>query len=197
MPRGLTMWMPFFRYSLLLLIHLGTALLASEVSGASVSRDVLTVTGWTSYTLQITASTSNPTKASSTVVDSANWRRVGDSMEISYSYGHTNSAGAGAGSGTYLFSLPSGYSIDSSKILVSTSSIAGGSAGKAVAYVSGVVSGLATGFVWPYDSTHLALAVTDQNSTFGAITDSFGSLSGATASYQFLAAVPISGWSTR
>lgn len=78
------------------------------------------VTDWTSYTLTVGATTTPPTKNGSPVVDKAMWRRVGDSMEVVWEYSQT-SAGS-AGSGTYLFPIPSGYTIDTAKVTVDTGS---------------------------------------------------------------------------
>lgn len=65
----------------------------------------------------ITATTSDP--AYGTVAQNvAYWRRVGDSMEIMWDYRQT--VAGSAGSGSYLFNLPSGYSIDTGKLGAST-----------------------------------------------------------------------------
>ena len=79
--------------------------------------DAPIVSEWEPYTLNITAVTSDPTKGT-TSVDQAYYRRVGDSMEIKFDYAQTTTGTAG--SGVYLFSVPSGYTIDSSKIDIST-----------------------------------------------------------------------------
>jgi hypothetical protein len=74
------------------------------------------VSPWTQYTQAITGTISNPTKATSPVLDNAYWRRVGDSVEISYIYNGGVGTGAAAGSGIYLFPLPNSIQADSSKI---------------------------------------------------------------------------------
>ena len=76
-----------------------------KVVDPDASRDTATMTAWTSFAMTITATTTNPTKATTTVVDQAYWRRVGDCMEISYVYGHINNAGASVGGGDISFFL--------------------------------------------------------------------------------------------
>lgn len=66
----------------------------------------------------ITATTTNPTKGT-IVLDKMRSRRVGDSLELEIDYAQTLTGGV-AGSGTFLFALPSGLSMDTSKITAST-----------------------------------------------------------------------------
>lgn len=68
------------------------------------------MTDWVSYTPVVTGSTSNPT-----VTATGNWRRIGDSAEIIM-----NVSGSANGSGYYTFSLPSGLSMDTNKVTLST-----------------------------------------------------------------------------
>lgn len=75
---------------------------------------------WEEFPMTIEGATSNPTKASSPTDDKAFWRRVGDQMEITYYYQHTSNTGAAAGSGDYFFNLPSGYTMDTNKVGVSS-----------------------------------------------------------------------------
>ena len=70
------------------------------------------ITPWTSFTMSITGSTSNPTKGTVSV-DKAYYKQIGDSLEITYTIIQT-AAGA-AGSGVYLYNLPSGYLINSAR----------------------------------------------------------------------------------
>lgn len=162
-------------------------------NGIPPLRDTATVTAWASYSMTIGGSTTAPTKASSPSVDSAMWRRVGDSMEITYVYRHTNNSGAAAGSGTYLFSLPSGYSIDSNKVSVTTSNSINSLLGSA----KGISSSEFLGYVWAYSSTQLAICITSTSSAFGQSVGSGPSpMDGSSVAYSFTASVPISGWST-
>lgn len=146
-------------------------------------------TNWTAFTVTITGSTSNPTKGT-VATDAAFWRRVGDSMEIVYSYRQT---GAGAsGSGTYLFSIPGGHTIDTTK----TTSSAGnqGRASVGAAHSSDGTNNY-TGYVQVHNTTNLNV-VTD-NGTNGAtaiVSNTNSPLGNASAQYSFLAKVPIVGW---
>ena len=63
--------------------------------------------------LDIGATTTAPTKGTATV-DQVWYRRVGGNMEVRYEYKQTT-AGT-AGSGDYLFKIPGGYSVDTTKI---------------------------------------------------------------------------------
>lgn len=72
-------------------------------------------TDWQSFTPTLN------TGVRGTNTELAYWRRVGDSMEILYTYKQT---GAGtAGSGTYTWSIPAGYTIDTSKLVTGTASV--------------------------------------------------------------------------
>lgn len=144
-------------------------------------------TDFQTYTLTITGTTSNPS-VGTTTLNSAKWRRIGDSMEILYQM-KTTGGGAG-GSGTYLFNLPPGYSIDTSKITADTGGVSiVGSAGNDSAPANGGRLGVA--FV--YDTTHLAIG-TVQGTTNGLTVGSgFAPLGGAMA-YTISARVPITGW---
>jgi microcystin-dependent protein len=64
------------------------------------------------YPLTIGATTTPPTKGT-IVQDIATWTRRGDKMAWNYRY--KQSSAGGAGSGSYLFPLPSGFTIDTTK----------------------------------------------------------------------------------
>lgn len=75
--------------------------------------DRKTETGWVDAgTMTVTATTTNPNKATSPDIDKVVWRRVGDSAEIIWRYKQSNITGASAGSGTYLVALPSSLTAD-------------------------------------------------------------------------------------
>jgi len=87
--------------------------------------------GWTNFgPITITGTTSNPTKATTTVYDEFWARRNGENLDISMRYYHTSATGAAAGSGDYLFAIPAatGCQIDSSKVRFYTTVITAGSA---------------------------------------------------------------------
>jgi hypothetical protein len=138
---------------------------------------------WQQFTMSITGSTSNPTKGT-TSLDKAYWRRVGDSMEIRYEYRQTV-AGA-SGTGNYIFNLPSGYSMDTNKITVTTPYQQ--SLGDAVGYNGTTVYALN---VAAHNSTSFTLYNAAANSQVGS---AFIPLGNADASYGFQAIVPIAGW---
>ena len=74
------------------------------------------ISGWSLYPLTIGATTTAPAKATTTTTDIAQWRRIGSDMEITYHYTATTLTGSTAGTGTYLYPLPSGYTVDTTKI---------------------------------------------------------------------------------
>lgn len=75
--------------------------------------DRKTSTPWTAYSLTIGADTTAPTLGT-TSVNTAMWKREGDSIKIKYSVMQTT-VGVG-GSGIYLFPLPAGIVIDTTKL---------------------------------------------------------------------------------
>lgn len=153
------------------------------------------VTDWQPYNLVIGATTTAPTPGT-IVINSAEWRRIGDSMEITYNF-QQSSAGT-AGSGTYLFPLPGGYSIDTNK-LTPTTTIYGTVVGSASYGDSGGTDG-SVGSVKVYNSTNLAVnAITSTTaaSKHALMSSSISPLSGAaTIGISFTALVPIVGWAS-
>jgi hypothetical protein len=157
--------------------------------GPQISSMGPAMSDWTSFTMVVTGSTTNPTKGTASI-DEARWRRVGDSMEIVYTY---DQSGAGTtGSGDYLFALPTGYSIDTTKRGVGTNN-ADYVVGSASVWQSGNVNSSA-GWAKTYDSTHLSIGFTNFNANLGSGNVPFGSASRTVIS--FVALVPISGWSS-
>lgn len=151
--------------------------------------NLVALTNWTSFTMSIEGTSSNPAKASSPDVDKAYWRRVGDSMEIQYNY--RQSASGGAGSGIYLFSIPSGYAIDTSKVDAGADGLTGCVGSASIASGS---EGNAKGTVNVYDSTHLMLTGVS-STTYYVVQSSTYDLSDSLIKYSFRAVVPIVGWS--
>lgn len=159
---------------------------ASEVAAQTLLPPI--ISDWVLYTLSLTGATSNPTKGT-VVRDKAYWRRVGDTMEIRYEY--QQSAAGSTGSGTYKFGLPSGYTIDTNKVTVSTTNI-GVCLGPCHIFSS--ASGTAVyGAVEAYDTSNLML-VTGTGGT--PVSSTSFDLGAATVYYSFEARVPISGWSS-
>lgn len=143
---------------------------------------------WTSYSLSISGTTTNPTKGTTTQ-DTAFWRRVGDSMEMRYDYAQTV-AGAD-GSGTYLFSIPAGLTIDTAKIgavnTICSAVVGDGFVAYSTVIYQTNVAVYDTGNVFLPSAT----AVNGTQTLFGSAT---GGLANATVQYSFRAKVPIDGW---
>lgn len=153
------------------------------------------VTDKQAFTMVVTGTTTNPTFGTQ-VVNTATWRRVGDCMEISWQY-RQSTAGT-AGSGSYLFALPSGYVIDTSKLNVTgvAPSILLAQTVVGAAGVAGSGNQF-TGYVAAYDSTRLYMSVgndTINPTQFGSSTSQ--NFSTAAFYLSFTAVVPILGWSS-
>lgn len=153
---------------------------------------------WMPYTIEIKGTSSDPTKGT-VVYDKAYWRRVGDTVEITYEY--YQSAGGSSGSGQYVFSLPPGLRIDLDKLTSNAASPGSQSLG------FGVIDNFAT-------NLHVNV-VYDVTETFGGVGGGFrlfhntgdstqpvfvGStahdLGTATIQYGVKAFFPIKGWSS-
>lgn len=149
---------------------------------------------WTAYTMTIGATTTAPTKATTRLTDQAYWRRVADSMEITYNISWSSNSGANAGSGTYLFPLPTG-AIDTAKIAVSGTETAVGFARAADG------SNKFIGQAIVYNTTNFLLSGkysapgTTSSLTDIAIGSTGFNLANSGSTYiNFQARVPISGW---
>ncbi len=174
--------------------------LADNIFDAAIS------TPWTSYTLVVGATTTPPT-AGTVVTNQAKWRRIGDSMEISYTF-QQSSAGT-AGTGAYLYPLPTGYTIDTTKLTLPTTLAAATTLNSGATSVgNGTIANqtvAGTNFssvlsVSPYNSTNLTLAWTStsagQQYPIGSSTGAVGTLNNTVVYMSFTAKVPIVGWST-
>jgi hypothetical protein len=154
--------------------------------------DIQNTTDWTSYSLVIDAVTTAPTLGA-TGYNNARWRRVGDSMEIRYELKQTT-AGT-AGSGVYLFPLPSGHVIDTSKLTTAN----GPQVTVGHAWVANNANASADasriGTVSAYDSSNLTIYSVSPTDTPSAIGSTTLALGGADILYSFTATVPIIGWS--
>ena len=155
------------------------------------------ITSWTSFTMSIEGTTTNPSKASSPDIDAAYWRRVGDSMEIVYTYKHSSTTGAGNGSGGWKFMLPGSYTIDTAKISTAAAGI-----GVHIAGVCGTCA-IAYGTNYPQGTVHacdsadavlLCVANSSSNPTVQADVANWGIANDASYQISFRAVVPISGW---
>jgi hypothetical protein len=141
----------------------------------------------TSFSMSITATTSNPTKNATD--ETASWRRDRDCMEIFYTY-RSNAAGA-AGSGTYLFGIPNSRVIDTTKIQATSSAFRGYCGGASI----GNNSANYVAYVRAYDTTNLSIYYDQTAATSVALGSGNVSLGIAnTVVYSFYAKVPIVGW---
>jgi hypothetical protein len=149
------------------------------------------IQNWGSYSLTIGAVTTPPTPGSGATKTAVS-RRIGDSIEIHFEYSQSN-AGNG-GSGIYLFPIPSGLSIDTTKIPVNTNGVS-----STVGVSSGNYGGGSprSGVVVAYNSTNLAMAlVGSSGNTFLVSSSAYDLGSNSNVQYSFTAIVPIVGWSS-
>lgn len=145
------------------------------------------LSGGEEYTLTIGGSTASPTLGT-TSVNQAFHSRIGDKMMIQY---HLDQDTAGtSGTGAYLFPVPSGFTIDTSKITPATS---GGvpSVGSATVFDG---TSVYTGSVVVFDSTNLAIIIGDETSAPQYMSSTVSSLANADIRVSFTAFIPISGW---
>lgn len=146
-------------------------------------------TSFKSYSLTIGGTTSAPTKGTITR-DEARYARVGDSLLIHYDF--EQSAAGSAGSGTYLFPLPSGLTIDTTKQSVGDSNqsqfIVGNAAESdgSTRYLGNVIA---------YNASNLAIAVMNEGNSINLIGSGSRNLGNTNEKYSFQARVPITGWS--
>lgn len=147
-------------------------------------------TEWEEYSLAIGATTTAPTKGSSIAFDKAYWRRIGDSIQISYSYLQNGVTGTAAGNGIYLFPLPAGVEVDSEKI-ISAANTGMGVVGPASYRAQNIV---ANGYVKIYNSTNLSLELGNAATEPDAVKSSFFAIINDNSGYSFFATIPIKGW---
>lgn len=154
----------------------------------NVPTNVPVVEAWQSYNLTIGATTTAPTPGT-ILVNEARWRRVGDSMEIYYSL-RTSTAGT-IGSGVYLFPLPSGYTVDSSKMSPAGTGSSGAISivGPAEVERSSIVY---AGAAFLYNSTNIAIQVGATGQAISLVGQLY--TLDVALKYTFRAVVPIAEW---
>ena len=162
------------------------------------------ITDWTSFSMTIGGTTSAPTRGTVTS-EKAYYRRVGRNMEVMYAL-QMSAAGA-AGSGAYLFSIPTGYTIDTTQVTLSTgpTATAIGTLGSMVGAgtyatttsgntaFAGTLNGFAYSTTQVYFNSNTAIAgpyavmypVGSSNTIFSSA-----------ANFTFNISVPITGWSS-
>lgn len=150
-----------------------------------------TQTDWQQYNMNIRGSVTDPTKATTPLVDKAFYRQDGKDMLISFEYSHTNNAGASGGSGTYFFDLPPGFLIDTEALAADNNGFS--NLGSASGYHTSV------GNLWGYpaygDDRGFFILMGNESSASGPMSSTFGNITGATIYYSATVRIPILGWS--
>lgn len=153
------------------------------------------ISGWTAFTLAMGATVTPPVPKADAIIKSS-WRRVGGNMELSIAL-YQSGAGIATGSGTYLISLPTGYTIDTTNYSLDNLSNYNGSA---VGHGSiEVASNVGILSIHPYSSTQLcAIIVYSSAPTSGIYSywDSSHFNFAAQLSFEFTCSVAISQWTT-
>lgn len=141
-------------------------------------------TSWTSFSLNVTGTGSNPTRGSG-ITEKAYYKCAdAEDMLIHWDY---YQSGAGAdGSGTYLFEIPNSKSANSTVLFPSSTYNELAVVGNGAVFNDGKCN------VKVYDSTHLSMSCTTSGSdfVFGSAAGGFGN---ANARYSFTVRLPISG----
>lgn len=163
-------------------------------STISISPTYETAIGdWTSYNLIIGSTGTAPDEGGGTKYKRAMWRRVGDSMEILFEY--RQSTAGSAGTGTYLWPIPSGYQIDTSKITTSSSTGLTHFGLCGHGWVNDNGGGMYPVGSVAYNTTNIKLISTDYSYSGYEIGSTFATFANADYRVFFLAKVPIVGWS--
>lgn len=162
-------------------------------STISISPTYETAIGdWTSYNLIIGSTGTAPDEGGGTKYKRAMWRRVGDSMEILFEY--RQSTGGSAGTGTYLWPIPPGYQIDTSKITTSSSTGLTHFGLCGHGWVNDNGGGMYPVGSVAYNTTNIKLISTDYSYSGYEIGSAFETFANTDYRVFFLAKVPIVGW---
>jgi|CXWL01.1.fsa_nt_gi hypothetical protein len=149
--------------------------------------------------LVITASTTDPTKGGTVVLDKVYWRRVGQNAHIMMNYRQTT-VGVN-GSGDYLFNIPSGLVIDTGIIGAEAtaqgvgSSIRNSNLGNFFGHLAATVN--MSGGIALWDSTKVTVnmcATATTSSSLGTVGSGYAALGNASVSYHLNFTAPIVGW---
>jgi microcystin-dependent protein len=145
------------------------------------------LTNWEEYPAVITGASTNPQNVPD--YSKASWRKVGDSMEISWFYTQNAGNTSNGGSGNYLFNLPDGYLIDLNKTTVDAS-VGSGLVG------NNNTNGL--GNIAIHDNKTLLMYATAGSSSNGGVQGVSSAYYNLTEGIyiHFTATVPIVGWSS-
>lgn len=149
--------------------------------------------------IQIAATTTNPTKGNDPTVDKFWWRRDGTDLYGRLEFKNSTASGSAAGSGDYLFgAVPSGASIDTTKITAYSSVEGSGNFDNRNAVGTGTLGrvGTASGYFWVtvYDATYVRFFAGDFSSNAGVVNSAYWNLNNSAQHYAAYFTVPISGW---
>ena len=166
--------------------------------GAATASTVSLITPWQSFSPTL-GNTSGTTTLPTAAVTKYEWRRVNDTMELLYQIQFTSNAGGSNGSGQILFPIPSGYTIDSSKISINSSATTPLLAVGSWQNYNGTFN--SGGIVYAYNSTNLAgfvFGVDGASTTAPQYVGAGGNLifTDASGNITIKATVPIVNWST-
>lgn len=144
------------------------------------------VTDWASYTPSLVNETGSAITLNATGADAISgfWRRLGDSIQVQVSF-RNGSGGAASGSGYVEFTLPSGFSVDTTKI---TTSLAGGYRVQGFGAVSAINK---HGPVYFNSATSRFRVLDGSDGDWVTVSDIV-----ASAGFSALFEVPIVGWSS-
>lgn len=141
----------------------------------------------------VTASTSNPTKGT-TSRDRTRWRREGN--DLLYFFDYRQTSGGTAGTGTYLIGLPTGLVLDTSVMLDFNGGTKADVCGAAHASPGGATALVGTAFMWT--SNQVSMTFIDPTTGTAIYTDcgsTFASLANVNQEMAFNIRIPINGWS--
>jgi len=141
----------------------------------------------------IGATTTAPTYTAYSGENQWKYSKNGDKAAISIFVGFTSVVSAG--SGTYLFPMPSGLVIDSTKINVSTDPNIATNIGRMFIWDANS-SSKKIGYVWAYNTTNLAAYVGNDSTSIASVTNSNAYISGSVRYSLEVPGVPIVGWSS-
>jgi hypothetical protein len=156
-----------------------------------------TVPTWNSYTPTITGGTTNPTLPTSSVLN-ASYLVDGKTMFLNFTLSYSSQTGGANGSGSYRFGLPAGYTIDTTKAIIPTSTGTAADAGydgvsigtfqvtNSAANYFGKVVAITSTEVGMFGTTLSGVERGLRGSTSGAIL-----MNSAPTAYSFTAQIPI------
>ncbi len=143
--------------------------------------------GWTSYVTTITGSTTSPTTGTVSYNQSY-YLQVGKILYLTYSFAKTS--GGTAGSGYYIWSIPAGFTIDTTVVKAFTNATPGTFTALGPAFQENYGISASSGSVAALDGTHLVM-FTMLNQNFVGSGGSFYPMTLNPLHYSFSATIPI------